>query len=134
MMRKQARRHGMSYLVGIPIPYLDRRGKRLRPTQVKAWIEKVAVELTDCFGGATPVPAPGVNVVDGQVLFEKGQILVLSACGSRGDFLPHRERIATLAERMGEALDQDAVFVLAFPSDSLLIELPAPSSPKGDKP
>jgi hypothetical protein len=124
----------MSYLVGIPIPYLDRRGKRLRPALVRTWIEKAAVELTGCFGGATPVPAPGVNVVDGKVLYEKGQILVLSACGSREVFLPHRERIAAQAERMGEALDQDAVFVLAFPSDSFLIELPTPASRKGDEP
>ena len=131
-MRTRAQRHEMSYLVGIPIPYLDRRGKKLRPAQVKSWIEKVAVELTGCFGGATPVPAPGVNIVDGKVLYEKGQILVLSSCPGREDFLPHRERIASLAERMGEALDQDAVFVLAFPSDSLLIELPTPSSRKGE--
>lgn len=125
-MRRQTRRHEMRYLVGIPIPYLDRRGKRLRPAQVKSWIEKAAVELTGCFGGATPIPAPGVNIVDGKVLYEKGQILVLSACQGRGDFLPHRERIAAFAERMGEALDQDAVFLLAFSSDSLLIELPTP--------
>lgn len=116
----------MRYLVGIPIPYLDRRGKRLRTSQVKSWIRKAAVELTDCFGGATPIPAPGVNIVEGKVLFEKGQILVLSACQSRANFLPHQERIAAFAERMGEALDQDAVFLLAFSSDSLLIELPTP--------
>lgn len=35
-------------------------------------------------------------------------------------------RVVDLAERMGEALDQDAVFLLAFPSDSLLVLLPAP--------
>jgi hypothetical protein len=125
-VRRRSKRHAMSYLVGIPIPYLDRRGKRLAPSKTKLWIEKAALELTGCFGGATPLPAPGVNVVEGQVLYEKGQILVLSACQSREDFLPHRERIAAFAERMGFALDQDAVFVLAFPSDSLLIELPAP--------
>jgi hypothetical protein len=126
-VRKRTRRHEMNYLVGIPIPYLDRRGKRLRPSRVKVWIEKAAVELTDCFGGATPVPAPGVNVVEGQVLYEKGQILVLSACASRETFLPHRDRLAAFSERMGKALEQDAVFLLAFPSDSLLIELPTPS-------
>ena len=107
MVKRRAQRRAMPYLVGIPIPYLDRLGKRLRPSRVKPWIEKAALELTDCFGGATPIPAPGVNVVEGQVLYEKGQVLVLSACESRG-----------------EALNQDAVFLLAFSSDSLLIELP----------
>ena len=41
-MRKRTRRHEMKYLVGIPIPYLDRHGKRLRPSRVKVWIEKAA--------------------------------------------------------------------------------------------
>lgn len=100
---------------------------------MKSWIEKAAVELTDCFGGATPLPALGVNIVDGKVLYEKGQILVLSACQSRESFLPHRERIAAFAERMGEALEQDAVFLLAFPSDSLLIELPTPPQEARDE-
>ncbi len=116
----------MPYVVGIPIPCLDRHGKRLLPSKVKPWIKKAGLELTDCFGGATSIPAPGVNVVAGRVLYEKGQVLVLSACESRQAFLPHRDRIAAFAERMGEALDQDAVFLLAFPSDSLLIELPTP--------
>ena len=124
MVKRRAQRRAMPYLVGIPIPYLDRSGKRLRPSRVKSWIKKAALELTDCFGGATPVPAPGVNIVGGQVLYEKGQVLVLSACESREAFLPYREKIAVFAERMGEALDQDAVFLLAFSSDSLLIELP----------
>lgn len=54
----------MRYLVGIPIPYLDRHGKRLRSSKVKPWIGKAAFELTECFGGATPLPAPRVNVVE----------------------------------------------------------------------
>jgi hypothetical protein len=70
----------------------------------------------------------GRERLEGQVLYEKGQILVLSACKSREDFIPHRERVAAFVERMGEALERDAVFVLAFPSDSLLIELPMPPS------
>lgn len=120
-------------MVGIAIPYLDRRGKRLRPSQVKTWTEKAAVELTDCFGGATSIPAPGTNVVDGKVLYEKGQVVVHSACQSREEFLPHRERLAAFIERMGQALDQDGVFLLAFASDSLLIELPTPPQEAKDE-
>lgn len=100
---------------------------------MKEWTKKAALELTECFGGATPVPAPGVNVVEGKVLYEKGQILVLSACGNREAFLPNRERLASFAERMGDALDQDAVFLLAFPSDSLLIELPKPPPQENER-
>jgi len=48
---------------------------------------------------------------------------VVSACDSRAEFLAHRDRIEAFVTRMGEDLDQDAVFVLAFDSDSFLIEL-----------
>lgn len=40
-----------------------------------------------------------------------------------GAFLANRDRIETFVTRMGEELNQDAVFVLAFDSDSFLIEL-----------
>jgi len=42
---------------------------------------------------------------------------------SREEFLAHRDRIEAFVARMGEDLNQDAVFVLAFDSDSFLIEL-----------
>ena len=80
-------------------------------------------ELTRCFGGATSILAPGDNIVDGKILYERGQILVVSACDSRQAFVANRDRIQLFAERMGKALRQYAVFVLAFPSDSCLIEL-----------
>jgi hypothetical protein len=69
------------------------------------------------------VPAPGTNIVGGKVLYEAGQTLVVSACDSREDFLDRRDRIEGFVTRMGEDLNQDAVFVLAFDSDSFLIEL-----------
>lgn len=80
-------------------------------------------ELTECFGGATAVPAPGTNIVGGKVLYEVGQTLVVSACESREEFLANRDRIEAFVTQMGEELNQDAVFVLAFDSDSFLIEL-----------
>ena len=59
----------------------------------------------------------------GKILYEAGQVLVVSACDSREEFLARRDRIEAFVARMGEELNQDAVFVLAFDSDSFLIEL-----------
>ena len=112
-----------AYLVAIPVPSLDRRGRAISPSKVEEWSRKAQMELTKCFGGATPLPAPATNIVDGKVLFEEGQILVLSGCDNREEFRRNRESIKAFAEEMGRALDQHAVFVLAFASDSFLIEL-----------
>jgi hypothetical protein len=123
-MRKRTEK---SYLVAIPIPALDRLGRPLAAALIAEWTRRTMDELTSCFGGATPVPAPGTNVVFGpdgeaQVLYEGGQTLILAACDSRDQFLEHRGRIDVLAEQMADALDQYAVFVLACPSDSFLVE------------
>jgi len=120
------------YLVGIPIPSLDRKGRPLRPAAADAWTRKALDELTACFGGATPVPAPGVNIVQDRsgklrVLFEQGQTLVISACSSRAEFRSKRSRIRRFAEAMATALRQEAVCVLAFPSDSFLVVLEEPT-------
>ena len=84
--------------------------------------------LTKCFGGATPVPSLGTNVVEdestGEVrfLWENGQVLVQSACKNKAAYLEHRGKIETLADEMAEDLDQAAVLILAYDSDSVLIE------------
>jgi hypothetical protein len=124
MARKVARKR---YLVAIPVPSLDREGEPLNENEIREWTRRVLDELTVCFGGATPIPAPGTNVVQGPsgdmvTLFEGGQVLVLSACDSRGAFIRKRKRIVAFAARMADALRQEAVFVLAFPSDSFLVE------------
>ena len=84
------------------------------------------LELSKCFGGATPVPSPGINILAGKVLYEEGQTLVLSLCASlcasRDEYLAKRVRLETFAGRMAEALDQESVLVIASPSDSFLIE------------
>jgi hypothetical protein len=113
------------YLVGIPVPYLDRNGRKLGPRKTKAWTKAALVELTKCFGGATPQAAAATNIVEGRLLYEEGQTLVLSGCDSRDEFLQHRERIKLFGERMCAALNQYAVFVLAYPSDCFLIEVEA---------
>jgi len=66
---------------------------------------------------------PGTNILDGQIVYERGQILVCSACENRKEFLKHRDRLAAFVEAMGNDLNQEAVFLLAFPSDSFLIEI-----------
>ena len=56
-------------------------------------------------------------------LTEKGQVVLRSACSDRDAFLAHRERLVDLVVRTGEELDQADVFILAYASDSLLIEV-----------
>lgn len=84
--------------------------------------------LTQCFGGFTPARAPAMNRVQTEggrmiTLTEKGQVLLRSACSDRAAFLAHRERLVDLVVRMGDELNQADVFILAYDSDSLLIEV-----------
>ena len=108
-------------MVGIPIPSQDRAGRPLGKELVEDWTTRAQLLLTECFGGATPIPAPARNKVGERVIFEEGQVLVLSACRNREAFRAKEARIARFAQEMKEALDQYAVIVLAFPSDSFLI-------------
>jgi len=115
--------HRKGYLVAIPIPSLGRDGQRVKKANFEKWARTVQKELTECFGGATRMAAPGANLREGDLLYERDQVLVVSACDNRRAFLKKRSRIATLVRRMGEDLDQESVFVLACPSDSFLIEI-----------
>lgn len=119
-----------TYVVAIPVPWLDQNGRKLKQARVNRWIRMAEQELTECFGGATPIPSSGTNIVDGKILYEKGQILVHSACDNRKQFLAKRARIQSFVEHMGKALDQRFVFVLACPSDSFLIEVETESKAK----
>ena len=110
------------YLVAIPVPSLDIKGTPLKKGEIEKWVRRTLEELTACFGGATPVAAPGTNVLDGELLYEKDQVVVMSACDSRKDFLRYRKRIEAFAEEMRRDLRQYAVCVLACPSDSFLVE------------
>lgn len=56
-------------------------------------------------------------------LSETGQVVLRSACADRGIFLRYRDRLVELLVEMGEDLNQADVFILAYPSDSLLIEI-----------
>ena len=120
--------HRLRYLVEIPIPHVDRRGHRLDRRKTLRWRRRVEAVLTECFGGFTPAKAPALNRVQTAggrwiTLSEKGQILLRSACSDRKAFLVHRDRLVDLVVRMGEDLDQADVFILAYDSDSLLIEV-----------
>lgn len=113
------------YMVAIPVPYLDRHGKRLKLRQTQKWIRLAEKELTECFGGATPIPSPGTNVLEGRIVYEKCQVLVYAGCKNRQEFFAKRKRIQAFIEEMGKDLNQEAVFLLACPSDSFLIEFEA---------
>lgn len=133
MTQKHNRRLTLKkYVVAIPIPWLDRDGRKLRKARIDYWIRMTERELTECFGGATPIPSSGTNIVDGKILYEKGQILVHSACDKRSSFLEKRARIQAFVGRMGKDLDQWAVFVLAYPSDSFLLEIDTSSEQNED--
>ena len=111
------------YLVAIPVPSLDIDGNPLTRDEMDKWVRKTLDELTECFGGAMPIAAPGTNVLDGRILYEKDQVVIVSACDSREEFLAKRSRIESFAEEMRHDLRQYAVFVLACPSDSFLVEI-----------
>jgi hypothetical protein len=124
-MRKRSRfkLSEKKYLVAIRIPSLDDKGRNISQAKIDEWNRKAQRELTECFGGATPLPAAAMNMVDGRLLFEQGQVLVLSGCAAREEFLEKRQRIREFVQKMGQALNQQSVFVLAYPSDSFLIEI-----------
>jgi hypothetical protein len=110
-----------TYLVGLPIAALDAEGEQLPRSAVREWSARVAEALTEWFGGATILPAQGTSaVVDGEA--EQGQKLVLAACDSRQAFLARRGQVLGLAEELRQALRQESVLVLAFASDSFLVE------------
>jgi hypothetical protein len=110
-----------AYLVALPIASLDREGRPLDDDRVREWTRRTVRELTECFGGATLLPAPGSSaVVDGRP--ERGQLLVLAACDTRERFLEQRDRLRAFALQLKRALEQETVLVLGFASDSFLIE------------
>ena len=124
----KGRVHELRYLVEIPIPYVDRRGRALDRRKRLRWQRRIGEVLTECFGGFTPAKAPAMNRVQAagggwMVLTEKGQVVLRSACADRDAFLSHRDRLLDLVVSMGEDLDQADVFILAYASDSLLIEV-----------
>ena len=121
----------LKYLIEIPIPYVDKHGVTLSRTKRSKWRRQLGELLTECFGGFTPGEAPALNRVqtaDGKwiTLAEKGQVVLRSACPNRAAFLRHRDRLVDFVVRMGEDLNQADVFILAYRSDSLLIEVAEP--------
>ena len=134
----KGRIHELKYLIEIPIPYVDRQGKRVNNRKRAQWRHTLESLLTECFGGFTPGKAPALNRVraaNGQwlTLSEKGQVVLRSACSNREEFLRHRDRLVDLVVQMGEALNQADVFILAYASDSLLIEVKKKVKTSGTK-
>jgi len=119
---------GKNYVVAIPIPSLDRGGKQLGPKLKQKWERSIQKELTEIFGGALRYRSPGTFILPdpftGKIrrYIEKGQVLIISGCDDRNEYLMKKQRIENLVVAMGKDLNQAAVFVLAFASDSFLIE------------
>ncbi len=123
----------LKYLIEIPIPYVDKHGKKLDKRKRSEWRSKLGELLTECFGAFTPGKAPALNRVqaaDGRwvTLAERGQVVLRSACPDRDAFLQHCDRLVNFLVQMGEDLNQADVFIMAYPSDSLLIEVIEPVS------
>ncbi len=120
--------HGKNYVVAIPIPFLDKSGKQLDEKLRQKWERRIQNGLTECFGGAVQYRSPGTFILPdprtGKIrsYMEKGQVLIMSGCDDRDEYLMKKQRIENLAVAMGKGLNQAAVFVLAFSSDSFLIE------------
>ena len=115
------RKQKLRFTVAIPIPSQDRAGQPLGKEKIEDWTLRCVEILTNCFGGATPLPCPSRNRVGDTIIVEKGQMLVMSACRSREEFRASEVRIVKFAREMKEALNQYAVIVLAFPSDTFLV-------------
>lgn len=47
----RGRVHELRYLVEIPIPYVDRRGRALDRRKRLRWQRRIGEVLTECFGG-----------------------------------------------------------------------------------
>jgi hypothetical protein len=92
---------------------------------VRSWKEKALRLLGACFGGAIATRSAGpYRHQDGTVVFDRGQWVVQAGCPSRKEYLTHRGRVEGFAEEMGQALDQEAVFVLAYArGDSVVLFL-----------
>src|SRR3990172_4271097 len=112
---------GKNYVVAIPIPSLDKKGKALVDQRREKWQRRVQTELTKCFGGAIRYQSPGTFLLPdretGRIrsYIEKGQTLVVSACNDPDEFLAKRDSIQKLIVAMGNGLNQASVFVLGFP-------------------
>lgn len=120
-----AQRVELPYVVAIPIPRLNWRGRKLPVSLVRLWKENTLRFFGECFGGAIATRSAGpYRHQDGTVVFDRGQWVVQAGCSSRGRYLRHRRQIEEFAEELGRALDQESMFVLAYPrGDSVILFL-----------
>jgi hypothetical protein len=115
----------LPFVVALPIPRIDRRGQTIPVAKVERWKEKALVLFGKCFGGAVAIRSPGpYQHQDGTVVIDRNQWVVQAGCEGRRTYLAQQSRIESFARKMGRALDQEAVFVLACPhGESVLIFL-----------
>jgi hypothetical protein len=114
----------LPYLVAFVIPSLGRKkNQTLKKEKRQEAIEITLKELEGLFGGATTMESRGVTrMLDGTVLVDHEQTLVLTGT-TRKEFLSKKAAIEKVAVEVGKMLDQEAVAVLAYDSDSYIVEL-----------
>lgn len=116
----------LSYLVALVMPSLGRAGSRQLSQALQNRAMALAVKLFEkWFGGATPMRVPPggvVRMLDGSVLFDHDQTLVVSGT-TRKEFRKRRKEMERVAAQVGKMLGQESVAVIAFPSDSFIVFL-----------
>lgn len=109
-------RKKLPFVAAVPIPTLDRNGRRLPKKRRKKAVDKVMKELDALFGGAKVIPSPATyRTKSGRTLVEEKEPLVISMT-TRTLFRKHNRKVEELASHVGDDLDQEAMAVIAFDS------------------
>lgn len=114
----------LPYLVAVVMPSLGRKkNQTLKKKKRQEAIEITLKELERLFGGATTMESQGVTrMIDGTILVDHNQTLVLTGT-TRKEFLSRKAAVEKVAVEVGKMLNQEAVAVLAYDSDSFIVEL-----------
>lgn len=89
------------------------------------WTNRIHGLMGELFGGVTIIPSPGRWVGERGVLVDEGQTLLISAT-TENDFQESESMLLENVEAMAEALDQEAVIVLAFEKSRSTLIFPGP--------
>ena len=108
------KRMRLPYVVAVPIPTKDSKGRRLPGKKVKKAEKRMLLGFRGFFGGAKSIPSPGVyKTLSGKVIVEKDEPLVISMT-TKGKYLKHKAKVETLIDSVGDDLNQESMAVIAF--------------------
>jgi hypothetical protein len=107
----------LRYLVAVPLPRLDRRGRRIGKVRQERARDRLMRAFGRWFGGATAMPCAGTwqPLDDRTIMVDKGQIVVVSMTTKR-QFRRRRPALARLVGALADELDQEAMAVISFPT------------------